>query len=401
MWYLVTVTFLIQAYKCSQTVTFQSGSCDLKHSPDPEAFMNISEMIRYRGYPSEEYEVVTDDGYILSVNRIPHGVKYRFKGPKPVVFLQHGLLADGSNWVSNLANNSLGFILADAGYDVWLGNSRGNTWSKKHKTLSAESEEFWAFSYDEMAKQDLPAVINFILNKTGQEKIFYVGHSQGTTIGFIAFSSMPALADKIKMFFGLAPVTTIEFSTSPLVKLAIFPECFLKTIFGNKAFFPQTEQITWLATNICNHKLFNHLCGNTFFLLCGFNEKNLNMSRADVYLSHCPSGTSMQNMLHWVQLKKSGELKAFDWGYDGNIIHYKQPTPPLYHVRDMKIPAALWTGGNDWLADPKDVGLLLTQVTNLVYHKKVPEWDHLDFIWGLDAPYRMYNEIIELMKKYS
>lgn len=38
-------------------------------------------------------------------------------------------------------------------------------------------------SYDEMARFDLPAVINFILQKTGQEKIYYVGYSQGTTIG--------------------------------------------------------------------------------------------------------------------------------------------------------------------------------------------------------------------------
>lgn len=38
-------------------------------------------------------------------------------------------------------------------------------------------------SYDEMALKDLPAVINHILKATGQEQIFYIGHSQGTTIG--------------------------------------------------------------------------------------------------------------------------------------------------------------------------------------------------------------------------
>lgn len=42
---------------------------------------------------------------------------------------------------------------------------------------------FSPYSYDEMARFDLPAVINFILQKTGQEKIYYVGYSQGTTMG--------------------------------------------------------------------------------------------------------------------------------------------------------------------------------------------------------------------------
>ncbi|XP_034518295.1 lysosomal acid lipase/cholesteryl ester hydrolase isoform X2 [Ailuropoda melanoleuca] len=293
---------------------------------DPETNMNVSEIIAHWGFPSEEHFIETEDGYILCLHRIPHGRKnHSAKGPKPVVFLQHGLLADSSNWVTNLPNNSLGFILADGGFDVWMGNSRGNTWSRRHKTLSVSQDEFWTFSFDEMAHYDLPASINFILNKTGQEQAYYVGHSQGTTIGFIAFSRIPQLAKRIKMFFALAPVASAEFSRSPLVKLGKFPEFLLKDIFGVKEFLPQGTFLKWLSAHFCSHIVLKELCGNAFFILCGFNEKNLNMSRVPVYITHSPAGTSVQNLLHWGQLIKLRKFQAFDWGsHAKNYFHYNQ-----------------------------------------------------------------------------
>uniref|UniRef100_UPI00398F6625 gastric triacylglycerol lipase n=1 Tax=Pristiophorus japonicus TaxID=55135 RepID=UPI00398F6625 len=374
-----------------------------KFKVDPEAHMNIRQLISYHGYPSEEYDVVTADGYILSINRIPHGFNNSTtQGSRPVVFLQHGLLAAGSNWVTNLENNSLGFILADAGYDVWIGNSRGNTWSRKHKTIPIYKDAFWAFSFDEMATKDLPAVIDFILQKTKHQQLYYVGHSQGTTIGFIAFSTMPELAKKIKVFFGLAPVATVKYSESPLVKLGELPEFLIKDTFGKRDFLPQSKELKWLATHVCNHVLIDELCGNVFFIISGFNEKNLNMSRIPVYSTHCPAGTSVQNIIHWSQAVKGGQFKAFDWGtHSKNMAHYNQSKPPLYNIKRMTVPTAVWTGGNDWLADPTDVTMLLNQVPNLIYYKEIPDWEHLDFIWGMDAPERMYNEIIDLMKKYQ
>ncbi|XP_067408885.1 lysosomal acid lipase/cholesteryl ester hydrolase-like [Emydura macquarii macquarii] len=393
MWLAVVVTCLIHGTVSAEGLVGNSRPFN------PEAFMNISEIITYWRYPSEEYDVVTADGYILRVNRIPHGrVNADNTGPKPVVFLQHGLLTDGSNWITNTAKNSLGFILADAGYDVWLGNSRGNTWSRRHTTLSVLHEKFWAFSYDEMAKYDLPAVIDFIVQKTGQEQLYYVGHSQGTTIAFIAFSTMPQLAQRIKMYFALAPVATVKYAKSPLTMLALLPDAMIKILFGVKDFLPETF-FGEVAAEFCSQDKFAEICGNILFVLCGFNEKNLNMSRVDVYTTHAPAGTSVQNMIHWKQVIQTGKLKAFDWGILLNQLHYKQDTPPLYNVKDMQVPTAMWSGGHDWLADPRDVVLLLSQVTNLVYHKTIPDWNHLDFIWGLDAPKRVYTEILDLMRK--
>ncbi|XP_040294243.1 lysosomal acid lipase/cholesteryl ester hydrolase-like [Bufo bufo] len=358
-------------------------------------------LISQQGYPSENYEVVTEDGYILTVNRIPHGIKNQSGGTKPVVLLQHGLLMDASNWVTNFEYNSLGFILADAGYDVWMGNSRGNTWSMKHKTLSPADSEFWAFSFDEMANKDLPAVIDFILQKTGQKQLYYIGHSQGTTMGFIAFSTIPELASKIKLFFALAPVATVKYPIGPAAAARSLPTYLVKPLFGDKMFMPQPRITKLLSNRFCSHDLLDVLCGNFFFLLCGFNEQNLNMTRVDVYVSYFPSSTSVQNMEHWLQASHTGRLQAFDWGFLGNLERYKQSTPPLYDVTKMTVPTALWSGGNDWLADPLDVKLLIPKIKNLVYQEEIPKWEHLDFIWGINAPQKLYKKILNFLKRHA
>ena len=42
---------------------------------------------------------------------------------------------------------------------------------------------FYSCSFDEMAKHDLPSTVDFIVKKTGQEELHYVGCSQGATTG--------------------------------------------------------------------------------------------------------------------------------------------------------------------------------------------------------------------------
>lgn len=75
------------------------------------------------------------------------------------------------------------FVAAREGYDVWLGNSRGNTYSLGHVELDPwkDVKEFWDFDWTDMGMKDLPASFDYITEMTGYPKIAYVGHSQGTT----------------------------------------------------------------------------------------------------------------------------------------------------------------------------------------------------------------------------
>ncbi|XP_074088344.1 lipase member K-like isoform X2 [Macrotis lagotis] len=380
----------------------QNGYSSKYRSPkNPEASMTLSQMISYWGYPNEHYNVVTEDGYILDLYRIPHGKEcLGTASSRPVVYLQHGLTATAINWIANLPSNSLAYVLADAGCDVWLGNSRGNTWSRRHMTLSPDSEEFWTFSFDEMANYDLPATINFILKKTRQNQLYYVGHSQGTTIAFVSFSTNPNLAQRIKMFFGLAPVGLINHVKTPPTKLFPFLESLLKTLFHKRDIFSHTKLNEFLATKVCHVPIFHQLCESIFFIRYGPGHKNLNESRLDVYIANYPGGMSIQNLVHWSQIFTSRRLQAFDWKDPVlNMMHYNQVTPPLYNVTLMTVPTMLWSGGEDAFAGPLDVDNLLPNISNLIYHKRISYYHHMDFFLAMDAPQQVFCEIVNMIKK--
>lgn len=73
--------------------------------------------------------------------------------------------------------------------------------------------------------------------------------------------------------------------------------------------------------------------------------------------------------------------------------------PPHYDLKDVKVLMAIWSGGVDCPSDPREVASLLPQARNLVYHKVIPQWNHLDFLLGLDATEVLYQEIINMMKR--
>ena len=81
------------------------------------------------------------------------------------------------------------------------------------------------------------------------------------------------------------------------------------------------------------------------------------------------------------------------------VSSYFQKTPPLYNVTKLTVPTFLFTGGHDWLADPKDVAGLISKIQGVMKnHINISYYEHLDFIWGIDAATQVYKVIIEDIK---
>lgn len=99
-----------------------------------------------------------------------------------------------------------------------MGNSRGTDNSLKHKSLSSESKKYWEFSWHEIGLYDLPVMLDFVLNRTSTERLFYVGHSQGTTSLCVLLTMKPEYNDKIIQAHLLTPAVFMEHFSHPIAK---------------------------------------------------------------------------------------------------------------------------------------------------------------------------------------
>ncbi len=97
------------------TVDTSASSHDTRLTRSPEE--RLDDLVLPYGYPLEAHDLQTQDGYLLSVVRIPASTQRR-QGDDPQrqpVLLQHGLLDSCAGFLLNGPQQSLAFILADAG----------------------------------------------------------------------------------------------------------------------------------------------------------------------------------------------------------------------------------------------------------------------------------------------
>ncbi|KAJ2954190.1 hypothetical protein O0L34_g2426 [Tuta absoluta] len=371
---------------------------DSRNSSEPtpeDAYLNIKELTIKYGYGLEEHTVKTEDGYILTLHKIPpanNTVKNEH------ILLMHGLMDSSDCWVLQGRGAALAYVLADRGYTVWLGNARGNKYSSTHVNLTTAQPQFWKFSWEEIGLYDLPAMIDYILEDGQNKSLYYIGHSQGTTSFFVMASLKPEYNNKIRMMFALSPVAYMGHVRSPIVRMFSPANYVLAYWLSNfNIYSSSTDFFNKILSIIC---YVVPGCDNLLYMIVGNNHKFTNESLMPVVLSHLASGgASTLQFVHYGQLVGSGRFCRFDFGEELNRRVYGADRPPRYELSRVTTPVELFYSQNDWLSDPSDVQQLVAELPDVAASTSVTNYNHLDFLYASNAEIQIYSKIVHRIER--
>eukprot|EP01135_Chromosphaera_perkinsii_P010183 Nk52_evm49s2039 gene=Nk52_evmTU49s2039 len=392
---------------------------------ESDATRDVPAIIERRGYKVETHTCRTKDGYVLTLHRIPsaanprvlerkrsfvrHASEFEETDPessnnsyqqqkRPVVLLMHGLLQSSAAWVLNHDHECLPFLLADAGCDVFIGNFRGTSYSSsEHTHLHEDDPAYWDWSYTELGKYDVPAMVDYILGETGAEKLVYVGHSQATAANFVALSSIPSLNQKIGLFIAFAPAAFV--STGDRIILDLLMSCdstLWYRVFGKRSFLRNWTPMQNLCEKV-GSCVYTMLCLIAFYLAFGWTDHSFHPHRLSVLFSHTPDRSSCKSIVHFAQCMRSGGFHDFDYKKEGNLKRYGTTSPPHFDLSKISCPVALFWGTHDSLLN---VEQLLKEMPPPVYIDENTNYSHMEYVWGKDTHEHVYRTCEELIFEY-
>jgi len=375
---------------CSIGLNINPGTIRVEENPDGLCSTFVQPY--YFKYDCHEYSSATADGFRLGVQRIkprafPSGSD--LKGP---VFLNHGILSGGDTWVLNQPDESPGFILADAGYDVWIGNARTTRYSYGHEYLTEKDEAFWDWSLDELAAIDLPNMMHLV-NSMTNKRIYYIGFSQGTQAALAALSE-GNLVDIVEKVALLAPIAYVSHTYTPIGVAAVVLH--LDKVFKAlrlHSFSAKTKTGQKYIDLICktaNLRCFEDLASAFTGMNCCINN-----SRMAFYSKYETQATSTKNLIHLAQLYRKKTFQKYDYGKTENQRKYNSRYPPAYNL--SRVPTQnllLANGAKDALANVVDVERLKLKLLPGYRYLFKPTYAHLDFILAYNCKQEVYDHVM-------
>ena len=357
----------------------------------------IHEMCQLFNITVEDHLVRTEDNYILTLHRIPPNPNNPNNNGK-VVYLHHGLLMCSDIWCCNVQRNrNLPFVLHDLGYDVWMGNNRGNKYSTTHLYYTPKSDKFWDFGIDEFAFFDIPNSIEFISEFCHVGKIICVGFSQGSAQMFAAFSFNESLNSKVSHLIAIAPAMTPKGLHHRLFdSIAKSSPALMYLFFGRKAILPSA--VLWQRRT--HPRIFTNIIDVCNRILFDWKAYNIESQQKLISYAKLYSTTSVKCIVHWFQILRSQKFNMFE-GSDELLNSLTKP----YQVctfptrTNIKIPILLIYGGADSLVDIKVMKRNLPPTA--VFAVKVDKYEHLDLIWGKNVDKLVVSRVVKFVEFYN
>lgn len=364
-----------------------------------DAQLNTFQLATKYGHPPVQYEVVTEDGYILALYRLPGESKIP-------ILLAHGLLDSSDTWLLR-GNSSLAITLADKGHDVWLTNSRGNRYSRRHQRLSPEDASFWRYSFHEMGYYDLPAVIDTVLNASGATNLTAIGHSQGNTMFYVLGSERREYNAKINVLIALAPVAFLHHAPPPLaVLMQLWPALdSALTVLGVSEMFGDNTTSGFVLHRLCSLPGIGYVfcVHGLLFPFTGYDSLEMEPEFSKIAMTHFPAGTSAMSMMHFLQVGRSKKFAQYDHGNVTNAVLYNSSDPPVYHLKRVTMPVALFASANDYLSPLPDVDILKRHLANVVYDLVNPYllFNHVDDVYGRRMKEYLFPYIFQVLNRFK
>ncbi|KNA16243.1 hypothetical protein SOVF_090980 [Spinacia oleracea] len=358
------------------------------------------------GYPYEAIHVVTEDGYILLLERIPR------RDSRKAVYLQHGVLDSSMGWVSNGVVGSPAFAAFDQGYDVFLGNFRGLV-SREHVDRNISSREYWRYSINEHGTKDIPAMLEKIHEvKTSELKLRYpdydednsdevpynvcaICHSLGGAgiLMYVITRRLEQKPHRLSRLILLSPAgfhedSNLAFTVVEHIFLGLAP-ILVKIV---PAFYIPTRffrmLLNKLARDFHNYPAVGGLVQTLMSYVVGGDSSNwIGVLGLPHYNMNDMPGVSFFVALHMAQMKRTGKFRMFDYGNpDANFEVYGSPEPvDLGECFDLiDIPVDLVAGRKDKVIRPAMVRKYYNLMTEAGVEASYNEYDyaHLDFTFS-------------------
>ena len=350
------------------------------------------------GLDLEEETIQIEDRYLNSMWRLTSKDENNRNGKS--VIMQHGLLDGGFTFLI-LAEDSLPKKLCDEGYVVYLPYIRGTQFSRSHLDYdSSLNSKYWEFSFDHIAQYDVPANIKFVKQRDNVEKVYYIGHSQGTLTFFLAYMNDPEfMENNVAKFVALGTVPNVN--NAPHFLITLFEKSHILDLIPVKNMLTLPKEVGQIFVPLCTSKA-KVLCNKVLSLAFGgFHETGrIDYERLgkNIFLYE-PGGTSVQNMKHWLQIHKAKRVQKYDFGVLENIKKYGQPTPPIYDLKKMKkysIPSIMTISDADPFANPQDTLDFIDNIENknIVNILSLTNYNHIDYFWADSAITEIFPKVL-------